>query len=80
VGYDEQIKGFRIWIPAKQKIVLSYNVKFDETIIVNKSIKQPIPATITLPPNIESMSNSREDRDHVEPPISPIQNETSQQD
>src|SRR5258708_17259454 len=44
VGYEIASKAYRLWDPKAHKIVVSANVKFDETVLPNKPIATPPPA------------------------------------
>lgn len=37
VGYDSQTKGYRIWIPSDHKLVVTRNVRFDESSVFEKT-------------------------------------------
>ena len=58
VGYEIASKAYRLWDPTSRRIVVSTNVKFDESILPNKPTPtpqvptpaNPIPSSSKLPP------------------------------
>jgi hypothetical protein len=44
VGYEYGSKAYKLWDPATRKIVVSTNVKFDETVLPNNPAPVPAPA------------------------------------
>ncbi len=36
VGYDEEIQRYYCWVPRENKIMIAWNVRFDESPILNK--------------------------------------------
>ncbi len=36
VGYNEEIKGYYGWVPKERKIMIMWNVRFDESTILHK--------------------------------------------
>ena len=39
VGYDRQVKGYRIYLPKTKKVIISCHVRFEENILPYKSMK-----------------------------------------
>jgi len=50
VGYEIASKAYRLWNPKTHKIVVSVNVKFDETVLPNKPSITPAPVVTTTTP------------------------------
>jgi len=50
VGYEIASKAYRLWNPKTHKIVVSTNVKFDETVLPNKPSIMPAPVVTTTTP------------------------------
>ncbi len=41
VGFDENQKGYRIYIPSERKVIISRNVRIDETVMYSKEMDNP---------------------------------------
>ena len=41
VGFDENQKGYGIYIPSERKVIISRNVRIDETVMYSKEIDNP---------------------------------------
>ena len=39
MGYEEGVKGYRIWSPSENRVILSRNVVFDENSLFNPTVK-----------------------------------------
>ena len=39
VGYDRQVKGYRIYLPKTKKVIISCHVRFEENVFPYKSMK-----------------------------------------
>jgi len=50
VGYEIASKAYQLWNPKTHKIVVSVNVKFDETVLPNKPSITPAPVITTTTP------------------------------
>jgi hypothetical protein len=68
LGYNEHTKGYKCWIPSKYSVILSRNVRFDDSEILNRvsvvtihkltSSNNPVPlspaaADIDIPPKVD---------------------------
>jgi len=47
VGYDDYTKGFQVWISNNRKLIISQNVRFNKSSILNKTLERASPTTIT---------------------------------
>jgi hypothetical protein len=41
VGFDENQKGYRVYIPSERKVIISRNVRIDETVMYSKEMDNP---------------------------------------
>ena len=48
MGYGEGVKGYRIWSPSENRVILSRNVVFDENSLFNPTVKSTIVSKIVL--------------------------------
>ena len=58
VGYDELTKGFRIWVPSDRKLIISRNVRFDDSSVLNSTQIQPPLSTIPVVTGTNSLQPS----------------------
>ena len=42
VGYGDGFKGYRIWSPSENRVILSKNVVFDEKSMFNSTVKSTV--------------------------------------
>ena len=61
VGYDELTKGFCIWVPSDRKLIISRNVRFDESSVLNSTQIQPPLFTIPIVTGTSSLQPSNFD-------------------
>ena len=57
VGYEIALKAYRLWDPKACKIVVSANVKFDKSVLLNRPTPPPVPAPARPIPSSSSFSN-----------------------
>ena len=83
VGYDNSIKGYKLWNPLSHSTVISTNVVFEESIFPLKTLKQPcqpefIPKcpSAPAPPLIDLVLPDSDDKDNTahapNPPPDPL--------
>ena len=65
MGYDEHTKGFRCWIPSLHKLIISRNVKFDESSITTTNTCTP---SATQDSAIKDSSDQELNKDEVDTP------------
>ena len=42
VGFDENQKGYRVYIPSEHKVIISRHVRIDESTMYSKEMDNPI--------------------------------------
>ena len=65
MGYDEHTKGFRCWIPSLHKLIISRNVKFDESSITTTNTCTP---SATQDSTTKDSSDQELNKDEVDTP------------
>ena len=50
VGFDEEQKGYRVYVPSKRKVIVTAHVRIDENTMFNYKMENPVASSFTLSP------------------------------